>query len=81
MRGAALTALMAALFPCPLAEWDTWHTIQERLGLRLRREIFYQMDGGSLLMAALPYLSHWFLHLSTSSTKEFIQGKQHSKPP
>jgi hypothetical protein len=30
---------------------------ENRLGLRLKEEIFYQMDGGSLLMAALPYLS------------------------
>jgi hypothetical protein len=66
---------MAALFPRPLAKWDPWYILEERLGLRLRREIFYQTDGGSLLMATLPYLSCWPLHLSSSSMKELIQGE------
>jgi hypothetical protein len=26
--------------------------------LRLKEKFFYQMDGGSLLMGVLPYLSH-----------------------
>jgi hypothetical protein len=75
-RGPAPNALMAALFPCPLAEWEpsTYH--KNRLGLRLRREIFYQMDGECLLMASLPYLSRWPLYLSSSSMKELIQGEQ-----
>jgi hypothetical protein len=51
-------SLAAALFPCLLSEWDPQYTSQESLGLRLKEEIFYQMDGGNLLMAALPYLSH-----------------------
>jgi hypothetical protein len=51
-----------------------------RLGLRLKVEIFYQKDGESLLMAALSYLSHWLPHLSSSSTKELIQGGQPSRP-
>jgi hypothetical protein len=48
---------------------------------RLRREIFYWTDGGSLLMAALPYLSCWPPYLSSSSTKELIQGEQPLRPP
>jgi hypothetical protein len=51
-------SLAASLFSCPLSEWDPLYTSQHSLGLRLKKEIFYQMDGGSLLMAALPYLSH-----------------------
>jgi hypothetical protein len=53
---------------------------KNRLGLRLKEEIFYRMDGGSLLMAALPYLSHWLPHLSGSSMKELTQGRQLSRP-
>jgi hypothetical protein len=54
---------------------------KNKLGLRLRREIVYRMDGGSLLMATLSYLSHWLLHLSSSSTKELTQGEQPSRLP
>jgi hypothetical protein len=80
-RGPAPTALMAALFPYPLTEWDPQYTPKNRLGLRQRREIFYQMDGGSLLMATLPSLSHWLLHLSGSSIKELIQCEEPLSPP
>jgi hypothetical protein len=62
----------------------TWNHITQhknRLGLRLRREIFYQTDNGSLLMATLPYLSHWPIHMSSSSTKELIQSEQPLRPP
>jgi hypothetical protein len=34
---------------------------KNRLGLRLKEEVFYQTHDGSLFMAALPYLSHWLL--------------------
>jgi hypothetical protein len=47
---------------------------KNRLDLKLKENIFYQTDSGSLLMAALPYLSHWLPHLSNSSMKELIQG-------
>jgi hypothetical protein len=30
MRGSAPTVLTAALFPCPLAEWDPWYTPHEQ---------------------------------------------------
>jgi hypothetical protein len=55
-RGPAPIVLIAALFPCPLNEWDPWHTPQEQVWFKTEGEIFYQKDGGSLLMAALTYL-------------------------
>jgi hypothetical protein len=76
--GWASPSLTAALFLCSLSEQ---YTSQNRLGLRMKEEIFYQMDGGSLLMATLPYLSHWLPHLSSSSMKELTQGGQLSRPP
>jgi hypothetical protein len=42
----------------------------------MKEEIFYQRDGGSLLMTELPYLSRWLPHMSSSSMKEVTQGKQ-----
>jgi ribonuclease HI len=44
MRGPAPTVLMAALFPCPLAEWDPWYTPQKQAWFRNEEGIFYQMD-------------------------------------
>jgi hypothetical protein len=49
---------------------------KDRIGLRLKEENFYWTDGGSLLMVALPYLTHWLPHLLSSSTKVFTQGGQ-----
>jgi hypothetical protein len=48
---------------------------KNRLGLKLKEIIFYWMDSGSLLMAALPYLNHWLPLLSNSSMKELTQNK------
>jgi hypothetical protein len=54
---------------------------KNRLGLRLRREIFYQADGGSLPMAILQFQNCLLSHLSRSSMKELTQIKQLSRPP
>jgi hypothetical protein len=40
-----LASLTAALFLCPLSEWDHGILQKNRLGLRLKEEIFYQTDG------------------------------------
>jgi hypothetical protein len=71
--GQTSASLAAALFLCSLSEWNPWYTSQDRLGLRLKEKIFYQTDGGSVLMATVSYLSHWLPHLSNSSMKELTE--------
>jgi hypothetical protein len=43
-----LASLAAALFLCPLSEWDHGILHRNRLGLRLKEKFFYQMDDESL---------------------------------
>jgi hypothetical protein len=80
MRGPAPIALTTALFPCPLAEWDPQYTSQEQAWFKTEEGIFYWTDGGNLLMATSPFLSHWFPHLLSSSVKEPIQCEQPLRP-
>jgi hypothetical protein len=40
MRGPAPTVLMAALFPCPLAEWDPRYTPQEQAWFKTEEDNF-----------------------------------------
>jgi hypothetical protein len=79
--GQTLASLTTALCLCPLSEWDPRYTSQEQAWFETEEEIFYRMDGESLLMAALPYLGHWLPQLSSSSMKELTQGRQLSRPP
>jgi hypothetical protein len=80
-EGQTSASLAAALFPAPYLNGTHSILHKNRLGLRMKEEIFYQTDVGSLLMAALPYLSHWLPHLSSSSMEELTQGRQLSGPP
>jgi hypothetical protein len=54
--GQTSTSLTAALFPCPFGTHSAHH--KNRLGLRLRREIFYLANGGSLPSAVLQFQNH-----------------------
>jgi hypothetical protein len=81
VRGPVLTVLMAALFPCPLAEWFPWLTPQEQAWFKTEEGNLPPDGWWKFATAALPYLSHWLLHLSSSSMKELIQGEQPSRPP
>jgi hypothetical protein len=54
--------------PCSCAPYlNGTHGIlhKNRLDSKVKEEIFYWMEGGSLLIATLPYLSHWVPHLSS----------------
>jgi hypothetical protein len=81
-EGQTLASLTAALYAYPLPEWDPLYISQELVWFETEggNLLFYKMNGGSLLMAALPYLSHWLPHLSSSSMNELIQDRLISRP-
>jgi hypothetical protein len=64
LTGGQTSASLAAACSC-VPYLNGMHGIRHknRLGLRLKEKISYWRDDGSLLMAALPYLSHWLPHL------------------
>jgi hypothetical protein len=73
-RGPAPTVLRAAMFPCPLAEWDPQYTPQEKAWFKTEEGNF--LPNGWWKFADGHITIPESLHLSSSPMRELIQGKQ-----